>query len=160
MKPSIAFLLALLSAPLVAQPPVQTYKWVDERGVTTYGNKPPPGRAAQPVEAERPNTIDTAPVPRSPARPAEPPAAAPPLPSAGIAPIRGMDLDTFVRLQTGMTEGELLTRAGRPDYMALEGTGDRIVKTFYYYPTQSNPYTTAVRVRGGRIDNLQRTRKF
>lgn len=88
------------------------------------------------------------------------PLAAQPPASVEIAPIRGMDLDTFVRLQTGMTEGELLTRAGRPDYVALDGTGDRIVKTFYYYPTRSNPYITAVRVRGGRIDNLQRTRKF
>ena len=43
-----ALLLLVLLAP-VAQ--AQTYKWVDERGVVNYSNKPPPTAAkAQPVE--------------------------------------------------------------------------------------------------------------
>ena len=55
---------------------------------------------------------------------------------------------------------ELLQRAGRPDYAALANTGDAIVKSFYWYPTTSDPFTTLVTVRGGRIETIERTKKF
>jgi hypothetical protein len=84
------------------------------------------------------------------------PVAAQPYPPA--AAVRGMVFDTYIRLQTGMTEGELLARAGRPDYIAFESIGD-IVKSFYYYPTLSDPFITVVTLRGGRIDNIERTKK-
>ena len=70
-----------------------------------------------------------------------------------------MDFDTYIRLQRGMTEGELLSRAGPPDYVALDSARREIVKSFYYYPTSSDPFTTIVTLRGGRIDNIERTKK-
>ena len=76
------------------------------------------------------------------------------------APVRGMTFDTFVRLERGMTEGELLIRAGAPDHQSLDGYQDYVVKTFYYLPTLTDPFTTVVRLRGGRIANLQRIRRF
>lgn len=143
----------------------QTYKWLDERGVTTYGTKPPPGRPAQPVDLSRQNTIatDDAQLKREAdaKRRADLKLAPPPPPTAaGAAAHRGMDFDTFIRLTRGMSEGELLQRAGKPDYFALENARDDIVKSFYWYPTASDPFTTIVTVRAGRVDNIERTKRF
>ena len=57
--------LALLSCLVLwaASSPAQMYKWVDERGVTHYSEKPPPGRKAQQIQS-------------APAAPATPPAPA------------------------------------------------------------------------------------
>ena len=162
MKPYIPVLIALIaSAPAAAQ----TYKWVDERGVVTYGTKPPPGKPAQRVDVERQNTIgtDDAQLKREAEakRRADLKLAPPPPPAAPAAPgNRGMDFDTYIRLSRGMSEGELLQRAGRPDYVALENARDDIVKSFYWYPTASDPFPTVVTVRGGRIDTIERTKKF
>ena len=148
----------------------QAYKWVDEKGVTNYGEKPPessralpvdtepqgavgPGReAGRGVEADRRERASTPPVQVVPV----------PVPSpyARAVPVRGMTFDTFVRLERGMTEGELLIRAGAPDHQSLDSDQDYLVKTFYYFPTLTDPFTTVVRLRGGRIANLQRVRKF
>ena len=162
MKRYIPVFIALVAtAPAAAQ----TYKWVDDRGVVNYGTKPPPGRPAQPVDLKRQNTIDTddAQLKRETEakRRADLKIAPPPAPPAASAPAaRGMDFDTYIRLTRGMTEGELLQRAGRPDYAALANTGDAIVKSFYWYPTAGDPFTTLVTVRGGRIDHIERTKKF
>ena len=152
MRPFLLLSLVLACVPAAAQ----TYKWVDENGVTTYGTKPPAGRAAQRVDTESRNTIDTRPVP---ARAAPAPAPVPPPPAAGVPAARGMAFDTYIRLERGMSEGELLGRAGPPDYATLDDEGYP-VKTFYYYPTRTEPFTTIVRLRGGRIDTLERTKKF
>jgi len=45
--------------------PAQVYKWVDEHGVTHYGERPPTGRKA----SEVPNRL-ASPAPRAPAAPA------------------------------------------------------------------------------------------
>lgn len=162
MKPYIPVLIALaVAAPAAAQ----TYKWVDERGVVNYGTKPPRGVPAERVDVERQNTIgtDDAQLKREAEakRRADLKLALPPPPPAPRAPsARGMDFDTYIRLSRGMSEGELLQRAGRPDYLALENARDDIVKSFYWYPTAGDPFTTVVTVRGGRIDTIERTKKF
>ena len=138
------FIAALASVPAAAQ----TYKWVDERGVVTYGTKPPAGRPAQLVDTQSRNTIDTADVAK---READTRQAAPspaPVPPIAARPVRGMDFDTYVRLSRGMSEGELLTRAGRPDHVSLDRIDD-MVKSFYYYPTAADPFITIVTVRSG-----------
>ena len=73
--------------------------------------------------------------------------------------VRGMDFDIFIRLQKGMSEGELLLRAGKPDSEAVENIRDNIIKTYYYFPTSSHPWITTVTLRGGRIINLDRVKK-
>lgn len=80
--------------------------------------------------------------------------------STAQAEARGMAFDVFIRLQNGMSEGELLLRAGKPDSESLESVRHDIVKTFYYMPTHANPWLTAVTLRGGKIVNLERTRKI
>lgn len=91
------------------------------------------------------------------------------VPGAGaqtIAPVktasepRGLDFDVYIRLQSGMTEGELLLRAGKPDSESVENFRHDIVKTYYYLPTVSNPWITAITLRGGKIVNIDRTKKF
>jgi hypothetical protein len=163
MKHLIALLIALAAGPSFA---AQTYKWVDENGRVVYGEKPPPGRAATPVDTTPSGSIERAtPSPRPEAERRKPdeqraqPAPVP-APARTDVPVRGMDFQTFARLQPGMTEGEVLVRAGQPDHESVENFRHDIVKTWYYFPTVANPFTTVVTMRAGRISNLDRVKKF
>ena len=167
MKPLIGLALILAAASGWG---AETYRWVDERGIVNYGEKPPADRASRPVNTEPSGIIETG---GQYSRKVDPdkglaagelrqqiiavPVAAP-IPAA--AGIRGMDFNTYIRLQRGMTEGELLLRAGRPDHESVENFRHDIVKTFYYLPTAADPYTTAVILRGGRIFNVERIKRF
>jgi hypothetical protein len=73
---------------------------------------------------------------------------------------RGLAFDVFIRLQKGMSEGELLLRAGKPDSEVVENMHHDIVKTYYYLPTQSDPWITTIRLQGGRITDLDRVKQF
>ena len=163
MKALIGLCAALLAGTALG---AETYKWVDERGVTNYGEKPPAGRPAKVVNTQPAGTVETEGVaakrPDAGERrakevppPPTPVAAAPP----ASAPVRGMDFTTFSNLRTGMSEGELMLRAGRPDFESVENFVYDIVKSYYYYPTAANPFITIVTVRGGVITNIERNRK-
>ena len=165
LKLLIGLLLSLTAGACLAG---ETYKWVDERGVINYGEKPPANHPATPINTQPSGTIETG---SQPGQKTEPerrrvaeeqprPQVAAPAPAPFLASARGMDFDVFIRLQRGMTEGELLLRAGKPDHESLESFRHDIVKTYYYFPTVSNPFTTVVTLRGGRIDELDRIRKF
>jgi hypothetical protein len=151
---------ALVSGPLSAQ----AYKWVDERGVTNYGEKPPANRPARAVDTQPGGTLESGGLQqkkfeadmRSSASAASAPA---PAVAAVEVPVRGMGFDTYIRLQRGMSEGELILRAGKPDHESVENFRHDIVKSYYYYPTLSDPFITVVTLRGGRIANIERTRK-
>lgn len=151
-------LAALASGPLLA---AQTYKWADEHGVTTYGEKPPANRPAKAVETQPGGTIESGNLQRQKdaaesQQRAQAPAAQPP----AAASARGMDFDTFIRLQVGMSEGELILRAGKPDHESVENFRNNVIKSLYYYPTTANPYITTVTLNGGRITNIERTKKI
>jgi hypothetical protein len=143
----------------------EIYRWLDERGVTQYGEKPPANRPAKLVDG-RPAaaSVDTdGKVMEAPKPVAQPPQAviAPP-PGAVVPadkPVRGMDFATFIYLQRGMSEGEVLLRAGKPDFESIENFRNYVVKSLYYYPTIANPFITIVTVRGGRVVDIDRTRK-
>ena len=174
------------------------YKWVDRDGGVHYGDTPPANTGSRPVDLRFAGSATTTEaisccaakeVPPEPAGqpayiifPAEPPARSP--------ASRGMDFGVFIMLRHGMSEGELLQRAGPPDFQSADGyavrpivvtrrgrpigqlvdwrgqgalsygVSNQIVKTFYYYPTISNPFTTVLTLTGGRITDLQRTRQF
>ena len=74
--------------------------------------------------------------------------------------IRGMPFDVFIRIQQGMSEGEVLLRAGKPDSQSVESMRNFVVKTYYYFPTPSDPWITTIRIEGGRVANLERGKKF
>lgn len=175
--------IALLCAwlPAVA---ADVYRWVDREGKVHYSDTPPPGdRSAKPIDlsnAKPPGPGDLyvepkAAVPAAPAPSAPPAAAASGEPAVAAIPRhRGMSFDTYILLRTGMSEGELLQRAGPPDYESADGSvgstvrrGRRMetfsnleLRKFYYYPTPSDPFTTVVTLTGGYISDLQRTRHF
>ena len=167
MRALIGLLLACAAG---ACPAAEVYRWVDEKGVVNYGEKPPANRPSRPVNTDPGGTIESGPLYGQKADPAggrtaggaQNPqvAAAPYVLPPPPAPVRGMDFDTYIRLQGGMTEGELLLRAGRPDHESVDSIRRDIVKTFYYFPTSANPYTTVVTLNGGRIYTIDRIKKF
>jgi hypothetical protein len=167
----------VLSSPAIALAQ-QVYKWVDSKGVTHYGEKPPGDRPAQaidatpsgysrePGEATECHTIrcqyDRLRMERmqdeaQQRADAEASAAQ----RAAAAPARGMSFDTFRRLETGMPEGEVLLRAGPPDYESNQFLSSGYLgKTWYYYPTRSDPFTTVIQITGGQVFSLDRVRQF
>ncbi len=74
--------------------------------------------------------------------------------------VRGLPFEVFIRLQQGMSEGELILRTGKPDAQSVENMRNDIVKTYYYFPTSSDPWITTIRLEGGRIASLERIKKF
>jgi hypothetical protein len=162
VKTAIAWVAVWVAAAASA---AETYKWVDEHGVTNYGEKPPAGRPAKMVNTQPMGTVETdgAQPRRGEAEPrrvpdVQPvPPVAPPPPTAG--PARGMNFQTFIHLRNGMTEGELMLRAGRPDFESVENFRHDIVKSYYYYPTVADPFITVITVRGGRVVAIDRNRK-
>jgi Domain of unknown function (DUF4124) len=161
MQFAVRFHLLVLIAAASFPAAGQSYKWVDENGIVNYGTKPPAGRPAQVMDLRSGNTIGTAETAKREA--GEKRYAAPSAPAAvrtrvETPPPRGMDFVTYIRLQRGMSEGELLHRAGRPDHVSFDNTGD-IVKSLYYHPTTADPFTTIVTVRSGRIHQIERMKK-
>ena len=151
MKRALCLLILSIAAPAGAQ----LYRWVDDKGVVNYGEKPPAGRTATPVNAQPAGTIESRAVRETRhEEPAETRAAAP-----AAAPARGMPFEVFMRLEAGMVEGELMLRAGKPDQETVDNFRGDIVKTWTYFPTSANPFLTVVTLRGGRIANLERNRK-
>ncbi len=72
-----------------------------------------------------------------------------------------MSLDTFRQLEAGMPEGEVLVRAGPPDYESNQFLSSGYLgKTWYYLPTPSDPFTTVVQISGGLVYSLDRVRQF
>ncbi|MGH8618130.1 MAG: DUF4124 domain-containing protein [Burkholderiales bacterium] len=152
----------------------QTYKWKDDKGRTIYGDAPP-AKGAQPVdtkpygwESEGPRECYTilcqgqrADEARRKRDEADAAAEAQRAKAERESPpVRGMDFEVYRNLKLGMSEAELLTRAGKPDLDSLDNIQGLFVKTYNYMPTGSNPFYTIITLRGGRIVNLERTRKF
>ena len=168
--------LSLAAAGIVVAQPF--YKWVDDKGVTHYGEKPPPGRAAkeidatpsgstrEPGEVKECHTIQcqyermrAARLQEEAERRATEQAEA--RKSGGETRNRGMSFDTFRKLSTGMPEGEVLLRAGPPDYQSNQFLSSGYLgKTWYYYPTRSDPFTTVIQISGGQVFSLDRVRQF
>ncbi len=148
----------LLALALAASAQAEVYRWVDGRGAVHYSNAiPPEGVSASLVgplarggflsgpgfvtSQERARALEEAPPP--PERPAE-------------ARPRGLDFRSYVALERGMSEGELLGIAGQPDLHSRE----RSFATYTYLPTAADPYTTTIELVRGRIKDIERVRRF
>jgi hypothetical protein len=162
----LAFLLCATSAS------AQIYRWVDEKGTVHYSNSSPPNGVQATVfdrEAKAgPPSPDSAEcytvrcqgerLEQRLARQqeldarlaAERTAAMPP-------PPRGLDFRSYISLSRGMSEGELITIAGAPDVLFSDVFA---VKHYTYLPTTVNPFTTTILVISGRINQIERVRKF
>lgn len=92
---------------------------------------------------------------------------------------RGLEFRKYLSIRRGMSEGELLGIAGEPDLKADQGIAiaapttvqiDRnfrsaartglVMKTYTYLPTPGDPFTTTITLIGGRVDDVERVRKF
>ena len=92
---------------------------------------------------------------------------------------RGLEFRKYISIQRGMSEGELLGIAGEPDLKADHGvaisapmtvqvgrnfsTAARaglVMKTYTYMPTPGDPFVTTITLVGGRVDDIERVRKF
>ena len=163
----------LLTALLAAAPAwAQVYRWVDDKGTVNYSNGVPPrGVKAAKVDIDAqpgPPSADTAEChtvrcqgERLEARlarreqiearlAAERAAATPPFP-------RGLDFRKYVSIRRGITEGELLGVAGAPDLLVWDA---HFMKTYTYFPTPADPFTTTITVVRGRVSEIERERKF
>ena len=165
--------LLLLGLLLAATPVMaQVYRWVDEKGTVHYSNAAPPAGVKATV-------VDPDGKPGAPSAEsgecytvrcqgerleqrlarreeletrlaAERAAAAPPRP-------KGLDFRQYISLHRGMSEGELITIAGAPDMVFSDVFAD---KRYTYLPTSSDPFTTTITVIGGRINHIERVRRF
>jgi hypothetical protein len=165
-----AFILVLIYPLMSAAADV--YRWVDEGGTVHYSNgKPPAGVSATRVDVE---AEPRAPVSESSecytalcqgerleqrlarreqieARLAAERSAAMP------KPVKGLDFRKYVAIQRGMSEGEFIGVAGEPDLLLWDS---RAVKSYTYYPTPADPFTTTVILVNGRVSEIERVRRF
>ena len=156
----------------------EVFRSVDDNGTPSFSQSPPTGRASAPVELKPlSGTIDTVkPVPGPVAAPGArvapppPPPPPPPSPAPPVAPVaerapsaggpRGLPFETYILIRRGMSEGELLGRAGPPDYRGNEVNRGLLQESWYYLPTPSDPFTTIIQMRGGRVVDTERIRKL
>lgn len=168
-------LIALLAAGGAAQ--AQIYRWVDQNGRVQYSNqKPPKNIQATIVDpdakegAASPDSSECYTVrcqgermeERQRVRDAEEAKVSAQRAAAPRAP-RGLDFRDYVRIQRGMSEGELLSIAGPADLVSDQGFAGPDVQrkmAWTYLPTPGDPFTTTITLIGGRVSELDRVRKF
>ncbi|MGH8753142.1 MAG: DUF4124 domain-containing protein [Burkholderiales bacterium] len=125
MKKSLCFVFcALFSGPLAAE----VYKWIDENGSTHYGEHPPANASAIYVDV-RPNLMEglkKQDCRDCPTGKLDQPAPALPT-TVAPAPIHGLPFEIFIQIQRGMSEAEVVLRAGTPDQEVTEGTQEHSV---------------------------------
>jgi len=165
--------------PLVAQPlpPAasgrsgsEVFRSVDENGTPSFSQTPPSGRASKPVDLKplsgnidsaKPASVSVAPPATRVAPPPPPP---PPSPGTERTPQqagpRGLPFETYILIRRGMSEGELLGRAGPPDHRGNEVNRGLVQESWYYLPTTTDPFTTIIQMRGGRVVDTERIRKL
>lgn len=154
------------------------YKWVDEKGVTHYAEEPPAGRSSRQVDITPSGYIRDATSRADPCQTVQcqyervralrrqdeadqrAESAAQASQAAATPSVRGMSFDTFRRLSTGMPDGQVLLIAGPPDFASSQLFSGYLGKTWFYYPTSSDPFTTTIFFTGGTVFSLNRTRDF
>jgi len=161
--------IVLLLFPVVAH--AQVYRWVDSKGTVHYSDGTPP-RGVRATKLD----IDTRPGPvatetaecytvRCQGERMEDRIARREATDARIAaeraantppPPRGLDFRKYIWIRRGMSEGELLSVAGTPDFH----TPGWDLRTYTYMPTVSDPFVTTVTLVNGRVSDVERIRKF
>ena len=149
----------------------QVYRWVDKSGTVHYSNgTPPPGVKPTIVDIEAksgPPSADSQEchtvrcqgerMEERLARRADAEArAAAQRAAAAPPPVRGLEFRKYLWIQRGMSEGELVGLAGTPDLMFQ----DRSFRTYTWLPTPADPFTTTVTLLRGRVNEIERIRKF
>jgi hypothetical protein len=162
--------LALLLASTLAD--AQVYRWVDAKGTVHYSNEKPPAEVKATVidivakaGPASPDTQDCYTVrcqgermeERIARRDAADAKATADRVASSPRPPNGLEFRKYISIQRGMTEGEMLVVAGTPDLVARDG---RAMRTYTFFPTVADPFTTTISVVNGRVSGLERNRKF
>lgn len=173
MNANKGLITALATLLLTAGPAwAQVYRWVDGKGTVNYSNATPPAGAkavkvdidAQPGAPSADSTechtvrcqgerleVRLARREQIEARLSAERAAAAPKPS------RGLDFRKYVSIRRGITEGELIGVAGEPDLLLWDA---HFLKTYTYFPTPADPFTTTITLIRGRVSEIERERRF
>ena len=148
------FFLVLLAWTLAGTAGAEVYRWVDESGRVHYSNAAPPANVSPALVGAdaRGGFASTLPVSGEAAEERD---AAAPL-AAAPAEARGLDFRKYTALRRGMSEGELLGVAGEPDLRRRS----RAVDIYTYMPTAADPFTTTITLVRGRVNEIDRDRKF
>jgi len=157
-------LILIASLALAPAAIAEVYKWVDSNGKVHYGDTPPANARATPVDmtSSGPSRAGQVPATAAAEQASQPPAQ-PPI-QISIAPetpapqpaTRGMDFGVYIMLRVGMSEGELLGIAGEPDLRRRS----RATDIYTYLPTAADPFTTTITLVRGRVNEIDRDRKF
>ena len=187
-------LIFLALATAVGPAAAQIYRWVDQNGRVQYSNLKPPknvtATVVDPDAREAPPSADSTECytircqgermeERQRKRDEAEARISGERAVAAAKQPRGLDFRNYLRIQRGITEGELLGIAGEPDLKADQGiaisapttvqlnrnssTAAReglVMKTYTYLPTPADPFTTIVTLVGGRVSEIERVRKF
>jgi hypothetical protein len=165
------FALFLVLAASALPAGADIYRWVDENGTVNYSNSVPHEKAKAStvsVAEARGGFVSSDPLPCSARCQGE--RLAPQLARREAAaaeqyaqrvelmptPARGLDFRRFVSLREGMSEGELLAIAGSPDMQRRERSYD----IYTYMPTPADPFVTTITLLRGKVQDLDRVRKF
>jgi hypothetical protein len=150
----------------------QVYRWVDAKGTVTYSSeKPPAGVNASVLNidakagAASPDTLDCYTVRCQGERLEQRLARREELLARDVAqraaaapkPWNGLEFRKYISIQRGMIEGEMLGIAGAPDLAVRDGWS---IRTYTYFPTVADPFTTTISIVNGRVSGLERNRKF
>lgn len=84
----------------------------------------------------------------------------PPNTSAGSQPSRGLPFSVYRRLETGMSEGQVLAIAGPPDRETVDSqnTADGVTrKSYYYFSSGYNAFVTRIQFVNGEVRSIERT---
>jgi hypothetical protein len=86
---------------------------------------------------------------------------------------RGLDFTSYIHLERGMSEGQVLGIAGEPDLLGDQGFVERTptratgvqrevlpVRTYTYLPTDADPFTTTIMLVGGQVTDIRRDQSF
>lgn len=174
LRPGLLPIVALCLA--VDMAAADVYRWQDDKGVVHYTQKPPANRPSTRLDIK----VEATPPRRPPASAechtiqcqyerlrddrlitdardrADRAAAAE---RARATPrARGMTFEVYSLLGRGMIEAEVMQRAGPPDHESQDPW--RSTKTWVYLPTLSDPFTTSVTLRDGRVFDLDRQRRL
>jgi hypothetical protein len=71
-----------------------------------------------------------------------------------------LEFDKFIKLETGMNEGQVLQIAGAPDYVTVESHYPVTVKSYYYLGDREVPFTTRIIFSGGTVFSIERDKVF
>ena len=75
-------------------------------------------------------------------------------------PSRGLPFSVYRRLETGMSEGQVLAIAGPPDHETVdsENTADGVIRKSYYYVSSGyNAFITRIQFVNGEVRSIERT---